>query len=177
MTTGAVGTALLWVVAMRSIMGKASWIRLKPFYSYVSPIGIWFSTVHVISFGAKGWNTLFNMNFHNGQLSITFVSSMFPTCVLLVHHIMALFHTKKICSGNHLWKHSVVNVASNHYNKVVAKVKTVGVNVGKMDRKNTATESFHSFDIDSVKDFEDFLYKPESSMRSESQAAVPVGFK
>ena len=27
------------------------------------------------------------------------------------------------------------------------------------------------------KDFEDFLYKPESSMRSESQAAVPVGFK
>jgi hypothetical protein len=90
---------------------------------------------------------------------------------------MALFHTKKICSGSHLWKHSVVNVASNHYNEVVAKVKMVGVNVGKMDRKNTATESFHSFDIDSVKDFEDFLYKPESSMRSESQAAVPVGFK
>ncbi len=48
MTTGAVGTALLWAVATRSIMGKALWIRLKPFYSYVSPIGIWFSTVHVI---------------------------------------------------------------------------------------------------------------------------------
>jgi hypothetical protein len=67
-----------------------------------------------------------------------------------------------------------VNVASNHYNEVVANVKKVGVNVSKMDHRSTAEESI---DTNSVKDFEDFLYNPESRMRSESQAIVPVGFK
>ncbi len=40
MMTGCVSMGLLWFVTMRSIMGKASWIRLKPLYSYISPIGI-----------------------------------------------------------------------------------------------------------------------------------------
>jgi len=122
MMTGCVSTALLAVVAMRSIMGKASWIRLKPLYSYVSPIGIWFGVVHVMAFGAKGWNKLFNMKYHNGQPSITFVSSMYPACVLLVHHIMATFGTKKVCANDHLWMHSVVNIATGHFDKIIARV-------------------------------------------------------
>lgn len=119
MMTGAVATALLWVVTMRSIMGKASWIRLKPLYSYLSPIGIWFAVIHIIAFGAKGWNTLFNKNYHNGQMSITFVSSMYPTCVLVVHHVMAFFGTKKLCSGDYMWKNSVVKIASLQYNEIL----------------------------------------------------------
>merc|ERR1712008_596585 len=122
MMTGCISTALLWVVAMRSIMGKASWIRLKPLYSYVSPIGIWFGVVHVMAFGAKGWNKLFNTKYHNGQMSITFVSSMYPACVLLVHHIMATFGTKKVCARYHLWMHSVVNIATSHFDKIIARV-------------------------------------------------------
>lgn len=119
MMTGCVSTALLWVVTMRSLMGKASWIRLKPLYSYVSPIGIWFAVVHVMAFGAKGWNTLFNKNYHNGQMSITFVSSMYPACVLLVHHIFSLCGTKKACQGDYYWKHSVVRIATDHYEKIM----------------------------------------------------------
>jgi len=122
MMTGCISTALLWVVAMRSIMGKASWIRLKPLYSYVSPIGIWFGVIHVMAFGAKGWNKLFNKKYHNGQLSITFVSSMYPACVLLVHHIMATFGTKKVCANDHLWKHSVVNIATDQFDRIITRI-------------------------------------------------------
>ena len=122
MITGCVSTAPLAVVAMRLITGKASWIRLKPLYSYVSPIGIWFGVVHVMAFGAKGWNKLFNLKYHNGQPSITFVSSMYPACVLLVHHIMATFGTKKVCANDHLWMHSVVNIATGHFDTIIARV-------------------------------------------------------
>lgn len=135
MMTGYVSTGLLWVVAMRSIMGKASWIKLKPLYSYVSPIGIWFGVVHVMAFGAKGWTKLFNKNYHRGQLSITFVSSMYPAGILLAHHIMASFGTKKICAGDHLWKHSVVNIATDHSNGIARDVvdAALGVTYRGMD--------------------------------------------
>lgn len=147
MSTGALGAALLWAVTMRSIMGKASWIRLKPMYAYVSPIAIWFSTIHVIAFGAKGWYTLFNPIYHNGQLSITFVSSMFPTCILLVHHTFTLFGTKKICAGDHLWKHSIVNIATEQSNKMMRKARNIMVdNTAVTDCSDTNSEhAFHSF--------------------------------
>merc|ERR1712008_304159 len=89
---------------------------------YVSPIGIWFGVVHVMAFGAKGWNKLFNMKYHNGQPSITFVSSMYPACVLLVHHIMATIGSKKVCANDHLWMHSVVNIATNQFDRIVSRV-------------------------------------------------------
>jgi hypothetical protein len=110
MTTAALGIALLWIVTMRSIMGKASWICLKPLYSYLLPIGIWFSTIHVVAFGAMDFYTVFNPKYYNGIPTISFLSTMFTACILVVHHIMALFHTQKICSDDHLWKHSIVNV-------------------------------------------------------------------
>lgn len=149
MTTGAMGMALLWAVAMRSIMGKASWIRLKPMYAYVSPIAIWFSTIHVIAFGAKGWNTLFNPKYHNGQLSITFVSSMFPTCILLVHHTFTLFGTKKTCcTGDHLWKHSIVNIATERNNRIRRKTRNIKADndTAVTDCSDTNSElAFYSF--------------------------------
>jgi len=113
MTTGCISTVLLWSVAMRSLFGKASWIKLKPLYTYASPIGMWFAVVHVMAFGAKGWVKLFKKEYHRGQLSITFVSSMYPAGVLLVHHLMAVFGTKRHISENEVWRHSVTRIATD----------------------------------------------------------------
>jgi len=123
MMTGCVSTAILWCVCMRSLFGKASWIRLKPLYSYMSPFGIWLATIHVMAFGAKGWDTLFNKDYHNGQLSITFVSSMLPACTLLVHHIFAIFRTKKRVSNILLWKHSLNNIATQDFVTMTRKLE------------------------------------------------------
>jgi hypothetical protein len=114
MMTGCVSTVLLWAVTTRSLFGHASWIRLKPLYAYASPIGVWFAVIHVMAFGAKGWNTLFSPDYHNGQMSITFVSSMFPACVLLVHHLMGIFGTKKHVADVHLWRHSQTSIATQN---------------------------------------------------------------
>ena len=121
MVTGAISTTLLLCVALRSLFGHASWIRLKPLYAYMSPIGMWFGVVHVMAFGAKGWNTLFNKNYHNGQMSITFVSSMLPACVLLVHHLMGTFGTKKRISSKTLWKHSMIHIANQDFKDICSK--------------------------------------------------------
>ena len=118
MMTGCVSTVLLWAVAMRSLFGAASWIRLKPMYAYASPIGMWFAVVHVMAFGAKGWTKLFKKEYHNGQLSITFVSSMYPAGVLLTHHLMQTFGTKRHISDNHLWRHSITNLATKEFNQL-----------------------------------------------------------
>merc|ERR1719188_670547 len=85
MAMGCLATGLLWVVTMRSLYGHAAWITLKPIYAYVSPIGIWCATAHVVFMGFLGWNKLFDPTYHNGQPSITFVSTMFPSAVLLVN--------------------------------------------------------------------------------------------
>jgi hypothetical protein len=164
MITAAIGSVLLWVVAMRSIMGKASWIRLKPLYTYVSPIGIWFSTTHVIAFGAIDFYTVFNPQFYNGMPTIAFLSTMFTAAVLVVHHVMALFCTKKICSGDLLWKHSIVNVASKEYNKIAA-------NVYKLESNLETLEI--TVECDSLDSFENFLYdsKPFDSETSVVVAA------
>lgn len=121
MTTGALSTTLLFCVALRSLFGHASWIRLKPIYAYMSPIGMWFGVVHVMAFGAKGWNTLFNKDYHNGQMSITFVSSMFPACTFLTHHLMGVFGTKKRVSDKTLWKNSFIYIATQDFKAVCAR--------------------------------------------------------
>merc|ERR1712025_808731 len=124
--TGCVSTALLWAVAMRSLFGKASWIRLKPLYQYLSPLGIWMATLHVMAFGAKGWTKLFKKEYHNGQMSITFVSSMFPAGILLAHHLMATFGTKKQVSDSHLWKNSMINIATQDFVQLTRRLKVSG---------------------------------------------------
>jgi len=130
--TGCVSTALLWAVAMRSLMGKASWIRLKPLYAYASPIGMWFAVVHIMAFGAKGWTKLFKKQYHRGQLSITFVSSMFPAGVLLVHHLMSVSGTKRHITDKHLWRHSVTNVATDEFNQLRRTVSNQAEMIGWM---------------------------------------------
>jgi hypothetical protein len=47
-------------------------------------------------------------------MSITFVSSMFPACVLLVHHLMGIFGTKKPVADVHLWRHSQTSIATQN---------------------------------------------------------------
>ncbi len=172
MVTAAIGSGLLWVVAMRSIMGKASWIRLKPLYTYVSPIAIWFSTIHVIAFGSIDFYTAFNPQYYKGMPTISFLSTMFSAAILVVHHVMTLFGTKKVCSGDLLWKHSIVNVASIEYNKIAAHVYKLESNF------ETLGETFHQSSAsacNSIQDFEDYLYDMNSGERFESQTAVIVG--
>ena len=50
-------------------------------------IAIWFITIHAVAFGAMFWYTLINPMHHKGQLSIMSVLSIFPACILLVHHL------------------------------------------------------------------------------------------
>lgn len=127
MTTGVVSTCLLMCVALRSVLGHASWIKLKPLYSYLSPMGMWFATFHVIIFGYKGWVKLGDYGYHNGQPGITFVSSSFPTCVLLTHHFMQIFGAKRQLSNSDLWQHSFINLAIQDFNKTT---KTLRLGTG-----------------------------------------------
>jgi len=148
MMTGAVSTTLLFCVALRSLFGHASWIRLKPLYAYMSPIGMWFGVVHVMAFGAKGWDTLFNKNYHNGQMSITFVSSMLPACVLLVHHLMGTFGTKKQVSNKTLWKHSMIYIANQDFKDICSKSAVKKFEVERqlpLDMLSLSSRSFRSF--------------------------------
>jgi len=151
MMTGCVSTAVLWCVAMRSLFGKASWIRLKPVYQYLSPFGIWMGTLHVMAFGAKGWTKLFKKKYHNGQMSITFVSSMFPAGILLAHHLMATFGTKKQVSDTHLWKNSMINIATQDFVQLTRRLQVSGggYSVGQtaedhMHRSGVATSTYAS---------------------------------
>jgi len=118
LATGCWATAILLCVTLRSLFGKASWIRLKPMYAYATPIGMWLATAHVVFFGYGGWYKLFKYKYHNGQPSITFMSSMFPICVLLVNWMMACSGTKTrlVSGGMHLWKHSIVRIAREQFN-------------------------------------------------------------
>jgi len=116
--TGCISTALLFCVALRSLFGKASWIRMKPLYAYMSPIGIWLAVVHVVMFGYKGWYKLFKYEYHNGQPSITFMSSFFPAGVLLVNFLLGALGTKRRLGNQHLWKHSATNFAKLQWVKL-----------------------------------------------------------
>ena len=74
--------------------------------------------------------------------TILFLSTMFTADVLVVHHAMALFCTKKICSGDLFWKHSIVNVASKEYNKIAANVYKLESN---FENLGESVENFEKF--------------------------------
>lgn len=90
--------------------------------------------------------------------TILFLSTMFTADVLVVHHAMALFCTKKICSGDLFWKHSIVNVASKEYNKIAANVYKLESNFENLG--------------ESVDNFESFLY---DSKPFDSETSAVVG--
>ena len=95
--------------------------------------------------------------------TILFLSTMFTADVLVVHHAMALFCTKKICSGDLFWKHSIVNVASKEYNKIAANVYKLESNFENLDS---------TVECESVDNFEKFLY---DSKPFDSETSVVVG--
>lgn len=115
---GVVALSLLTAVMLRSLFGKDSWVKLKPMYSYAAPLGLWIATFHVVLMGYKGWYQLFDYNTKKGQPSITFVSTVFPICVLAVNHMLTVFGTKKRVASQHIWRHSVTNAAYVKYTEI-----------------------------------------------------------
>ena len=89
---------------------------MKPVYKYLSPIGVIFATIHVVAFGAPGWYKLFKPEYHNGQMSITFMSSMFPMSILTVWFFMKFFSTPM---PKKLLRNSFVQLAEERYKHAV----------------------------------------------------------
>jgi hypothetical protein len=86
LTFGVIAFTLVVILAIRSLLGKDSWI---------SPLAIFLATFHVTMMGYNGWEKLFAVDSHNGQPSITFVSSMFSLGVVGAHFLLAAMGTKK----------------------------------------------------------------------------------
>jgi len=170
MTTGCVSTVLLWAVAMRSLFGKASWIRMKPLYAYASPIGMWFAVVHVMAFGAKGWVKLFKKEYHRGQLSITFVSSMFPAGILLVHHLMAFFNTKRHISDKHLWRHSITNIATQEVKGLREQIEEKG----RHSVVSIATQEFNLHILNNKENMSSWVKDYKGSNKPTSNSLTPT---
>jgi len=108
---GVVGFTLITAVTVRSLFGSDSWMKLKPMYTIISPLGILMATLHVVFMGYKGWNKLFDYSTKKGQPSITFMSTMLPLVVLLVNFGLDTFGTKKRAGRQKIWKHSATNAA------------------------------------------------------------------
>lgn len=120
---GMVALSILTAVMIRSLFGKDSWMKLRPMYSFAAPIGLWLATFHVVFMGYKGWNKLFDYSVKKGQPSITFVSSMFPICVLSVNLFLVVFGTKKASSNYIIWKHTCTNAAYLNFMKIQNSLK------------------------------------------------------
>jgi hypothetical protein len=120
MTLGVVGFTLITAVTIRLLFGSDYWMKLKPMYSLVSPLGIIMSALYVVLMGYKGWYImLFDGQYKNGQPTITFMSSMFPLVVVLVVNLcLNIFGTQKRCGGQQIWKHSATNAAHARFKKV-----------------------------------------------------------
>lgn len=108
---GGIAIALLLMVTLRSLFGHSSWIKLKPVYAYLSPIAIWISIAHVFMFGYTGWDSLFDPESKGGQPSVSWMSTMFAMGVLFINHLFAIAGTKSRLGKQHMWTHSVVNIA------------------------------------------------------------------
>ena len=86
MASGVIAFTLVILVTIRSLIGKGSWMKLKPLYAYVSPLAVSLATLHVVMMGYKSWDDLFKYSTKKGQPSITFVSTMmFPPGVIATH--------------------------------------------------------------------------------------------
>ena len=112
---GAVALSILCAVMLRSLFGKASWVKLRPMYSFAAPLGLWMATIHVVLMGYKGWDQLFKYETKKGQPSITWVSTMFPIAVLTVNILLSIFGTKKRVGSQTILKHSATNTAYVKY--------------------------------------------------------------
>jgi hypothetical protein len=126
LTLGVVGFTLITAVTIRSFFGSDYWMKLKPMYSIVAPLGIIMSALHVVLMGYKGWYKLFDVKYTKGHPSITFMSSIFPLVVLLVNLCLNIFGTQKRAGGQKIWKHSATNAAHFKYKKTADQCVTKG---------------------------------------------------
>ena len=124
MASGVIAFTLVTLVTIRSLIGKGSWMKLKPLYAYVSPLAVSLATLHVVvMMGYKGWDNLFKYSTKKGQPSITFVSMMFLLGVIATHLLLVILGTKRyIRRVSRVEKHSATNDALAKYNKVKAAV-------------------------------------------------------
>lgn len=119
LASGVIAVTLVTILTIRSLIGKGSWMKLKPLYTYVSPLAIFLSTLHLIMMGFKGWNKLFNYSSHKGQPSPTFTASMFSLGVVAAHIFLAIVGTKRrVRKDTRVMKHSAVEAAFARYNEV-----------------------------------------------------------
>ena len=51
MASGVIAFTLVTLVTIRSLIGKGSWMKLKPLYAYVSPLAVSLATLHVVMMG------------------------------------------------------------------------------------------------------------------------------
>mmetsp|Transcript_8726 Transcript_8726/g.14241 ORF Transcript_8726/g.14241 Transcript_8726/m.14241 type:complete len:186 (+) Transcript_8726:340-897(+) len=118
MASGVIAFTLVTLVTIRSLIGKGSWMKLKPLYAYVSPLAVFLATFHVIMMGYKGWDELFKYSTKKGQPSITFVSTMFPLGVIATHLLLVILGTKRyVRRVSRVEKHSATNYALAKYNE------------------------------------------------------------
>ena len=91
-------------------------MKIKPFYAYVSQLAILLASFHVIMMVYNGWGSLFKRSSHEGQPSITFVSSMFSLGVVGDHFLLAAVGTKKRARKlTCVVRHTAIEEAFNKY--------------------------------------------------------------
>ena len=118
---GVIAFVLVTMLTIRSLIKEGSWMKLKPIYTYVSPLAILLATFHLIFMGYKGWHKLFNPASHGGQPSPNFASSMFSLGVVGAHIFLMVLGTKKRArKGVRVEKHSAIEAAFAKYKKSAA---------------------------------------------------------
>ena len=116
LASGVIAFTLVVILTIRSLIGKGSWMKVKPLYTYVSPLAIFLGTFHIIMMGYKGWDSLFDYSSKRGQPSPTFITSMFGLGVVAAHIFLSLLGTKKRArKATRVMKHSAINTAFDRY--------------------------------------------------------------
>ena len=125
MASGVIAFTFVILVTIRSLIGKGSWMKLKPLYAYVSPLAVSLATLHVVMMGYKSWDDLFKYSTKKGQPSITFVSTMmFPLGVIATHLLLVILGTKRyVRRVSCVEKHSANNDALAKYEEAKAAVR------------------------------------------------------
>jgi len=157
MASGVIAFTLVTLVTIRSLIGKGSWMKLKPLYAYVSPLAVFLATFHVIMMGYKGWDDLFKYSTKKGQPSITFVSTMFPLGVIATHLLLVILGTKRyVRRVSRVEKHSATNDALAKYDKTKDAVRmpdetkrTVGIPSASDEEEGQSFDDFMAYMSDS----------------------------
>jgi len=144
--SGCTSTAFLFCVFLRSLFGKASWIRLKPIYSYLAPVGVWLAVIHTFMYGYANWHKqLFHYEYNKGQPAISFLSTFFTAAVLVVNLSMALLGTKRrVAENQHIWKHSSANFARYQWAKLQEGLNQDGSSLTAAGGQSSEDSSSHA---------------------------------